>query len=166
MSKQENTKSTKSLFTPADTIAHSLCLYITHTLCLCSHTPTTKHACLLLVLHWLDSPRTKSLFWAETFLRESVRLCHPQEGSPRHADPTGDSGLLSSSLTTVSHNLWFYTASSGACGDTHFCSTLENLWLGRRSAHRCWWTEVGFRILEQVCVFLLVHVVIISSVPI
>ena len=65
-------------------------LLTTHTLCLCSHTPTTKHACLLLVLRWLESDRTKSLFWVETFLRESVRLCQPQEGSPRHADPTGD----------------------------------------------------------------------------
>lgn len=85
-----------------------------HTLCLCSHTPTTKHACSLFVLHWLDSVRTKSLF-----LRESVQLCQPQEGSPRHADPTGDSGLLSGFLTIISHTLWFYTARPRACGFTH-----------------------------------------------
>lgn len=77
-------------------------------------------------------------FASGTFLRESVQLCHPQEGSPRHADPTGDSGLLSGSLSTVSLSFLFLyrrpvmrVLCGFSCNNTHFSlSTSENLWLG------------------------------------
>lgn len=94
--KQKNRReSTITLFTPADTITHSL----SHSLSVFTH--PYLQTCLFAPCSALD----KEPFWAETFLRESVRLCHPQEGSPRHADPTGDSGHLSGSLSTVSHSL-------------------------------------------------------------
>lgn len=113
--KQE--ESTISLFTAADTITYSLSPHHTHSVRV--HTPPLPNM-LVRSLFWAgwDQTGQRAFFRGETFLRESVRLCHPQEGSPRHADPTGDSGLLSASLSTVSHSvvlfcrpgcLWFCT---------------------------------------------------------
>lgn len=59
-------------------------------------------------------------FASGTFLRESVQLCHPQEGSPRHADPTGDSGLLSGSLSTVSLSFSLFISPSRHAGALRF----------------------------------------------
>lgn len=51
---------------------HMQSLSSKHALSVCVHTPTSKHACLLLVLCWLESDRTRSLFLERDI---SERVC-------------------------------------------------------------------------------------------
>lgn len=113
VNKQTNNTRKRSL---RQTKPHTVSLFATHTVCV--HTLLLPNMLVrsLFCAGW--SQRAQRAFLGETFLRESVQFCHPQEGSPRHADPTGDSGLFSGSLSTVSHcvvlncrpgRLWFYT---------------------------------------------------------
>lgn len=104
--KRQKRENTISLFSAADTITCSLS-HIAYTLSVFTH--SYCQTCLFAPCSALAGvTRDKEPFFGgggafETFLRESVLLCHPQEGSPRHADPTGDGGLLSGPLSTVSY---------------------------------------------------------------
>ena len=85
---------------------HKQSLSKSHTLYQCSHTPDYR-TCLFAPCSVLAAARQdKEPFGARHFWESRCSSVLPQEGSPQHAAPTGDSGLLSCFLSTVSHTVW------------------------------------------------------------
>lgn len=83
---------------------HMQSLSSKHALSVCVHTPTSKHACLLLVLCWLESDRTKSLFLERDI---SERVCAALSHSGRKPTTCWSHWRQRASLQLSQYCLWY-----------------------------------------------------------